>query len=519
MGDHQLNIEQERYSIPKKTKTFLMGMILVGLILSVIGFFMIPHGEHHEENEGHAAIEKHATLHAGMQASEEHATDKEADHAATETEEHATEETEERPDGAHETEEAAENENEIVGNVVGTKIDCGVAGCPDPAHNHHAHNAGGAHGDHHAKPWYTRVYTALLMNGYYILLISLGGLFFYCVQYVANAGWATAILRIPQGMYSFFIIPAVLVMLVVYFGGGDLYHWMEYQTHNYTPEDIGLYDKILDGKKWFLNKQFVFGVVPACMIIWYIIGMRLKALANKEDKEGGTWSFSKSIRSSAAFMVLFGFTFSFLAWLVIMSIDAHWFSTIFGIYHFAILWVSSLSVIMLIVLHLRRNGYIKILKDDHVHDLGKFMFAFSVFWMYIWIAQYLLIWYANIPEESIYYTMRQDSTYHFFFVINVAINFVTPFLLFMTRDGKRNTKIITFVAIAILVGHWNDLYLSIYPGVFNGEVVYPGLMEVGLFLLFAGIFVWWTLAAIAKRNLIAVNHPYIEESATHDVGV
>ena len=240
---------------------------------------------------------------------------------------------------------------------------------------------------------------------------------------------------------------------------------------------------------------------------------------NKEDKEGGTWSFSKSIRSSAAFMVLFGFTFSFLAWLVIMSIDAHWFSTIFGIYHFAILWVSSLSVIMLIALHLRRNGYIKILKDDHIHDLAKFMFAFSVFWMYIWIAQYLLIWYANIPEESIYYTMRQDSSYHFFFVINVVINFIAPFLLFMTRDGKRNPKIITFVAIAILVGHWNDLYLSIYPGVFNGEFISPGLMEIGLFLVFGGIFVWWTLAAIAKRNLIAINHPYIEESATHDVGV
>ena len=531
MGNHQLNIEQERYSIPKKTKTFLMGMILVGLILSIIGFFAIPRGEHHDEKEGHASVETHETLHAGMQATEEHdveehaTDDTEANHAETHdedgTDEHATDETEEHAAGAHETDEIAahnDQQNEIVGDVVGTKIDCGVAGCPDPAHNHHAYNAGGAHGDHHAKPWYTRVYTALLMNSYYILLISLGGLFFYCVQYVANAGWATALLRIPQGMYSFFIIPAVVVMLVVYFAGGDIYHWVAYQAQNILPGEEG-FDKILHGKKWFLNKQFVFGVVPACMVIWYIIGMRLKALANKEDKEGGTWSFSKSIRSSAAFMVLFGFTFSFLAWLVIMSIDAHWFSTIFGIYHFAILWVSSLSVIMLIALHLRRNGYIKILKDDHIHDLAKFMFAFSVFWMYIWIAQYLLIWYANIPEESIYYTMRQDSSYHFFFVINVVINFIAPFLLFMTRDGKRNPKIITFVAIAILVGHWNDLYLSIYPGVFNGEFISPGLMEIGLFLVFGGIFVWWTLAAIAKRNLIAINHPYIEESATHDVGV
>lgn len=518
MGHHHLNIEQEHYKVPEKAKRFTWILIVVGLVLATIGVFTIPRGEEHGNDEGHhASVTETTILQAGAnEPIVESPQEEEGLVPAVE------------PDAAHEPEHHAEASHGHTNDaqnpqedgmhspaVGGTPIDCGIVGCDNPAHSHvHA-----AHGNHHEKKWYVRIYLSLLMNGYYILLISLGGLFFYCVQYISNAGWATTLLRIPQGMYSFFIIPAVLVMVVVAVGGKDIYHWIEYQSHNYTIKDVGNFDPILHGKKWFLNKPFLFGVVPACILIWYIIGMRLKTLANKEDAEGGTWFHSKSIRNSAKFMVLFGFTFSFLAWLVIMSIDAHWYSTIFGIYHFAILWVTALSTIMLFTLHLRKNGYIKILKDDHIHDLSKFIFAFCVFWMYIWIAQYLLIWYANIPEEAMYYTMRRFSAYDVFFIGNVIINFILPFLLFMSRDGKRNPKIIIFVTLAIIIGHWNDLYLSIYPGAYDGKVVYPGLLEIGVFILFAGIFIKWTLWAISKRGLIPINHPFIEESATHDVGV
>ena len=515
MGHSPLKIEQEHYKVPKKAKTFTWALIGIGLVLSIIGFFTIPrdNGHHNSNGDDHATVNENIeVLKAGVQDEAGQHGDEHQDASSA----HGNDNSNSGHNDEHQTTEGekhAESHGDIVGYEIGTPIDCGIAGCEDETHNHAAHAE-----EHHAKPWYTQVWTALLANSYYILLISLGGLFFYCVQYVANAGWATTLLRIPQGMYSFFIIPAAVVMLVVFFGGDDMYHWIHYQHLNLSVEDPG-FDKILDGKKWFLNSTFLFGVVPVCMVVWYIIGMRLKALSKMEEEEGGTKGHFKSIRSSAAFMVIFGFTFSFLAWLVIMSLDAHWFSTIFGIYHFATLWVCSLSVIMLITLHLRKNGYMKTLREDHIHDLGKFMFAFSVFWMYIWVAQYLLIWYANIPEESMYYTIRRTNSYDFFFIANVVINFVIPFLLFMTRDGKRNPKIITFVAISILIGHWIDMYLGIYPGAFNGEVVYPGLLEIGLFLLFAGIFIKWTLNAISKRGIIPINHPFIEESATHDVGV
>jgi len=488
MGNHHINIENEQFIVPKRAKTTTLIMIVAGLVLSIIGFFTIKSGADSSNHE--ANVQKTETIHAGLQ--HEPAVENNATHENIIAEDSSHGVNEAHPSVA------THNEHET-------------------AHNDLAH--GEAHAEvHHTKPWYTQVYAAILMNSYYIMLISLGGLFFLCVQYVANAGWATGVLRVPMAMQTFFIVPAVVVMATIYFGGESLYHWIAYQAKHLTILDPG-FDPILDAKKWFLNPTFLYIVLPALIVVWYLLGRRMMNLSKREDNEGGNTFFYKSIRTSAAFMVIFGFTFSLLAWLAIMSLDAHWFSTIFGVYHFAILWVSSLSTIMLFTLYLRKHGYLKILTDEHIHDLGKFMFAFCVFWMYIWIAQYLLIWYANIPEESIYYTMRRHTNFDVFFIINIILNFVIPFIAFMTRDAKRNPKVIVVVACSILLGHWIDVYIGIYPGAFDGKVVYPGLLEIGLFLLFAGIFIRWTLESLTKRSLIAKNHPYIEESATHNVGV
>ncbi len=494
MENHHLKIEQEQFKVPKKAQTSAYIIIGIGIVLTIIGFFMAKSKASSSES-GHA-INKHNTtiLQSNLQEN--------ANTGAIDSNNLGTDSLSHQSD----SNQATINANNLDENAMQVHTE------------HNAHSETITHNGEHHKPWYARVWAALLMNSYYIMLISLGGLFFICVQYVANAGWATALLRIPMAIQTFFLIPAAVVMLIIAFAGADLYHWIHYQHEN-IKEGLPGFDKLLDAKKWFLNPTFLFIVLPIMIIVWYFLGRRIMRLSKREDAEGGKLFYSKIIRTSAAFMVIFGFTFSLLAWLVVMSLDAHWFSTIFGIYHFAILWVSFLSVMMLITLFLRKHGYIKILTDEHIHDLGKFMFAFCVFWMYIWIAQYLLIWYANIPEESIYYMMRRGSAYDVFFIINIFFNFIIPFLLLMTRENKRNPKILVVAACSILFGHWIDIYLSIYPGAFNGEVIYPGFLEVGFGLIWIGIFILWVLYSLTKRGLISKHHPFIEESVTHNVGV
>lgn len=208
-----------------------------------------------------------------------------------------------------------------------------------------------------------------------------------------------------------------------------------------------------------------------------------------------------------------------LAWDWVMSIEPHWYSTLFGWYTFASWHVSGMAVLALTLVFLKDKGLLGHVNANHLHDVGKFMFAFSIFWTYLWIAQYLLIWYANIPEEGIYFIERVrgfDGQYKGVFFLNLFINFVFPFLFFMTRDAKRTPIFLKVGASAILIGHWLDFYLMVMPGTVGANGGF-GFMEFGLVLTFASTFILVVSKAIASAPIVAKNHPMLQESAHHDI--
>ncbi|PRY04952.1 quinol:cytochrome c oxidoreductase quinone-binding subunit 2 [Pontibacter ummariensis] len=368
----------------------------------------------------------------------------------------------------------------------------------------------------HAATWLDRLWVNLWLNNVYFTGIALIGVFFVAVNYVTYSGWYTLIKRVPEALGYFLPVGGVIMLLVFLFGSHTIFHW----THEYLYEiDDPRYDPIIAGKRPYLNTVFFLIRMVAYFALWIGLATWLRKNSVKEDLEGGTDYYHKNIRISAVFLVVFGVTSSTAAWDWVLSIDTHWFSTMFGWYVFSSWWVSGLAAVTLAVIFLKQNGYLKMVNANHLHDLGKFCFAFSIFWTYIWFSQFMLYWYANIPEEAIYFIERTNARgydFNWIFFGNLFINFFFPFLVLMTRDAKRQMIMLKIVTIAILIGHWFDFYLMIMPGTLRGEAS-VGLMEIGTALVFLGVFLLMFTKGLTKAALVPVNHPFLEESVHHHV--
>jgi hypothetical protein len=218
---------------------------------------------------------------------------------------------------------------------------------------------------------------------------------------------------------------------------------------------------------------------------------------------------------AAFYAVLFALTvLSSIPWFWLMSIDAHWYSTMYSWYTFASSFVAGVALITLFVVFLKNNNYLELTTREHLHDLGKFIFAFSIFWTYLWFSQFMLIWYANIPEETIYFKVRMQGPYRGLFFLNLIINFLAPLLILMKRGSKRNYATITMMCVLVLFGHWIDFYQMVMPAVSPTKVPFM-LADFGIALGFVGLIMFLTGRALARRPLLIKNHPFLKESIIH----
>jgi hypothetical protein len=357
-----------------------------------------------------------------------------------------------------------------------------------------------------------REWANLLLSNFYLMAIALGAVFFLAVQYVAEVGWSVQVKRVLMAMGTYLPFAVTFMILIFLVGHHTLYDWTH--EYNYDPKDER-YDEILDGKSGYLNIAFYTIRLFAYAFIWAGFAWWIRKESLKEDDLGGTSSYFKMSKMSATFLVLFGVSSSTSAWDIIMSIDAHWFSTLFGWYTFAGLFVSSMTVTTIITIYLKSKGYLPNVSSSHLQDLGKFMFAFSIFWTYLWFAQFMLYWYANLPEEVVYYMPRQEY-FRPIFVINLLVNFFCPFLILMTRDAKRLSGLLVFTGCIMLIGHWIDVYLMVMPGTI-GENATFGIQEIGTTCFFVGLFLWSVFNGLSKAPVVPKNHPMMIESLHHHI--
>jgi hypothetical protein len=352
--------------------------------------------------------------------------------------------------------------------------------------------------DHGARFW-----SNLLLNNVYFIMISLCGVVFLALHSLATSGWQVSIQRIPEAISSFLPVGGVLMLVMLLgllFNWHHLYHWA-HTDHS---------DKILEMKKAYLNIPFFILRTIIYLGGWSIFAHFMRKNSVMQDSDPDLKYFRKNNILSAVFIVFFAITSSGAAWDWIMSIDPHWFSTLFGWYVFSGLLVSGIATIILIVLLLKSGGYLAHVNHEHLHDLGKYLFAFSILWTYLWFSQYMLIWYGNLPEETIYFVQRLKD-YKTLFFINLIVNFSFPLLALMTRDSKRTNLVMALVAFGLIIGHWIDFYLMIMPGTL-GPKAGIGIVEIGMTLGYIGLFLWVVLSSLAKANLVPANHPYYKES-------
>ena len=355
-----------------------------------------------------------------------------------------------------------------------------------------------------------RIWANYLIVNYYFLSLSLGAAFFLAIQSISQSGWSAAFKRVPEAMMAYIPIASVFFLLL-YFGVHDLYGW----SHGDTVAN----DPLLQHKSVYLNVPFFFLRLIVFFVLWIILTGIMRRISLREDllnpadQAAVQTLFNKSELFSKIFLFIFAITFSLSAFDWIMSLEAHWYSTIFALKNLVAAFLHGTSILTLIIFILYKRGYFSFLNEYHLHDFARYIFMLSIVWGYFWFAQFMIIWYGNIPEETAYYYIRWNEGWKVLFFLEIGLNWGIPFLVLLPVKTSRNLTVISIVIFFLIIGQYLDLFMQIIPG--TTRMLKFGWMEAGLFLGYAGLFALVVASSLSKARIIPSNHPYLEESLNH----
>jgi hypothetical protein len=462
------------YQFSGKLKTTSIALMLIGALGIAFSFYNVP-GTADEAMEIVASHGEHGDAHGSS-----HDTSKEV-HAEASNDEHkeATHVEEKHEEVSH-----SETKHE------------------------ESHDSG--HAEHVFHQLQNRPWSAFYVALFFFLGVTLLVLAFYAIQRVAQAGWSVVLFRVMEAITANLLPVSIIMVLVVIASAMHMNHLFPWMAEGTFDPASPKYDPIVDGKSWWLN-------VPGWAIrsivylaIWnaYRIFIRKSSIA--EDTASDQKTYKKNYNVSVIFLFLFMLTESMMSWDWIMGLDPHWFSTLFGWYVLATLLVSAVTVISFVTIYLRSLGHLPLVNDSHIHDLAKFMFGFSVFWTYLWFAQFMLIWYADIPEETTYFVAR-FTEYKLPFLGMVVMNFVFPILLLINSEFKSKPWFVFIGGIVILAGHYIDVFVMVMPSTVGANWGF-GIPEISSILFFLGLFIYTVFSSFAKANPVAIGNPFLKES-------
>lgn len=348
------------------------------------------------------------------------------------------------------------------------------------------------------------LWSAYLIGVFYALGLGVFGVAWLAILYLSRADWSVTMRRVPEAMTAW-LLPGGALAMITGMGAHSLYHW--------SHADVVARDELLAHKAPFLNMTMFWALVGVSLVLWVVFSALLVGISHRQDRDGGIAPTRNSRTLSAIFLVVFSVTLSTVSFYFLMSLDAHWFSTMFAVLVFTDIVQTGTAFVAVVAGLFVMTGTLKgLLNENHLHSLAKMLFAATGFWAYIYFCQHMLIWYANLPEETVYFLRRMENGWLPYLLLLPVLKFVVPFLLLVPRNAKRRPRVLVRVSILVLFAQFWELYVMVGPAVGHGDVAAHGhvpLVEFAATLGFVGLFTLVFGWYLGRHDAVPLKDPSI----------